>query len=180
MGSVPGRFNLLEMNGATIILDYGHNVSALQALIDAIEPFPQERRTVVYSAAGDRRDEDLVRQGEMLGDAFDRVVLYEDQYVRGRQPGEIMSLFRKGLESGSRVGEVREFQGALKAVDAVVREARPGDLILIQPDVIDTTIALIETLMKGRDGGREIDLTEALDAPEGVALAVGVFAQAMD
>ena len=81
---VPGRFNLLEIDGATVIVDYGHNVSALAALIEALENFPPSRRTVVYSAAGDRRDCDMVRQGELLGHAFDRVILYEDHYLRGR------------------------------------------------------------------------------------------------
>src|SRR5262249_45338289 len=45
---VPGRFNVLSLGGATVILDYGHNVSALSALIEAIGAFPHERRTVVY------------------------------------------------------------------------------------------------------------------------------------
>ncbi|HEV3025909.1 MAG TPA: Mur ligase family protein, partial [Pirellulales bacterium] len=70
---VPGRFNLLEIDGATVIVDYGHNISALAALIEAIEQFPHEKRTIVYSAAGDRRDCDMVRQGKLLGDGFDRV-----------------------------------------------------------------------------------------------------------
>ena len=107
---VPGRFNLLEIGGATVIVDYGHNVSALQALIEAIEQFPHERRTIVYSAAGDRRDCDMVRQGELLGEAFDRVILYEDHYLRGRAEGEIMRLFRQGLDASDRVGEIEEFQ----------------------------------------------------------------------
>ena len=72
MSKVPGRFNLLEINGATVIVDYGHNTSALEALIEAVELFPNHRRIAVYSAAGDRRDSDMIRQGEMLGDAFDQ------------------------------------------------------------------------------------------------------------
>ena len=110
-GQVPGRFNLLEVGGATVIVDYGHNVSALAALIDAIEQFPHERRTVVYSAAGDRRDCDMIRQGELLGDAFDRVILYEDHYLRGRAEGEIMDLFRQGLAAGERVADIAAVQG---------------------------------------------------------------------
>ena len=90
-----------------MILDYGHNPSALAAILEAIEPFPHERRTVVYSAAGDRRDEDIVRQGELLGDAFDRVVLYEDQYVRGRSPAR-SCLFRQGLASGTAGRDIRD------------------------------------------------------------------------
>ena len=77
---------MLEIDGATVVVDYGHNPSALLALIEALEQFPHERRMCVYSAAGDRRDCDMVRQGELLGDAFDNVILYEDHYLRGRAP----------------------------------------------------------------------------------------------
>jgi cyanophycin synthetase len=178
MDTVPGRFNLLEIGGATVILDYGHNISALASILEAIAPFPHERRTAVYSAAGDRRDEDLIRQGEMLGDAFDRVVLYEDQYVRGRQPGEIMALFRKGLVSGTRCADVRDFQGALKAVETVLREAKAGDLLVIQADDIDTTMNFIHRYLGSRAEGREIGLTEAIESAE--REPVGVFARSID
>ena len=49
MSKVPGRFNLLEINGATVIVDYGHNTSALEVLIEAVELFPNHRRIAVYS-----------------------------------------------------------------------------------------------------------------------------------
>ena len=32
----PGRFNLLEVNAATVVLDYGHNTSSLAALIETL------------------------------------------------------------------------------------------------------------------------------------------------
>ena len=98
----PGRFNLLEVGGATVIVDYGHNASSLIAVIEAMEQFPHERRTAVYTCAGDRRDCDMIRQGELLGQAFDRVILYEDHYVRGRKPGEIMGLLTQGLAGATR------------------------------------------------------------------------------
>lgn len=87
MDKSPGRFNLLEMNGATVIVDYGHNPSSLQAIIDAVKLFPHVHRTAIYWAAGDRRDCDMIQQGEQLAVAFDRVVIYEDTYLRGRESG---------------------------------------------------------------------------------------------
>jgi cyanophycin synthetase len=140
----PGRFNVLEIHGATVVVDYGHNPSALASLIEAIEPFPHQQRLAVYSTAGDRRDEDIIRQGRMLGDAFDRVILYEDHYVRGRKPGEIIGLFRRGVQEGRRVRDVREIQGALKAVEAALEAARPGELLLIQADEIDETVTFMK------------------------------------
>ena len=162
---VPGRFNLLEIGGATVIIDYGHNVSALSALIEAIEQFPNERRTIVYSAAGDRRDCDMIRQGELLGQAFDRVILYEDHYLRGRAQGEIMNLFRQGLAAGERVTDIQDFQGNIKAIENALRHVRPGDLLVMQADMIDETMDFLTRFLAAHGSGHEIDLLEALDAP---------------
>jgi cyanophycin synthetase len=162
---VPGRFNLLEIGGATVIVDYGHNVSALSALIEAIEQFPQERRTIVYSAAGDRRDCDMIRQGELLGHAFDRVILYEDHYMRGRAEGEIMSLFREGLAAGERVSEIQDFKGNIKAIESALRHVGPGELLVMQADVIDETMEFLTRFLAAHGSGHEIDLLEALDVP---------------
>ncbi len=164
MEKVPGRFNLLEIAGATVIVDYGHNVSALQALIEAIEQFPHQRRTIVYSAAGDRRDGDMVRQGELLGEAFDRVILYEDHYLRGREPGEIMRLFRQGLDAAKRVGEIEQFTGNVKAIESALRQVRPGELVVLQADKVDEIMGFLQRLLSVHGNGHEIDLAEALDA----------------
>ena len=158
----PGRFNLLEVGGATVIVDYGHNPSALEALIEAIEQFPPSRRTVVYTAAGDRRDCDMIRQGEQLGDAFDRVILYEDHYVRGRSEGEITRLIRQGLATGSRLSEVVEIKGAINAVESALKGVVPGDLLLVQADEVDETVDFIKRYLAADPTSREIVFAEAL------------------
>ncbi|HQR53692.1 MAG TPA: cyanophycin synthetase, partial [Burkholderiales bacterium] len=76
--TVPGRFNVFEHRGAAVIADYGHNPDAMRALVGAVEAMPAKRRLVVISGAGDRRDVDLREQTEILGDAFDEVILYQD------------------------------------------------------------------------------------------------------
>ncbi len=162
---VPGRFNLLEIGGATVIVDYGHNVSALAALIEAIEQFPHERRTIVYSAAGDRRDCDMIRQGELLGHAFDRVILYEDHSVRGRAVGEIMALFRHGLASAARVADIQEFQGNIRAIQNALRHVRSGELLVIQADVIDEAMDFLNKYLAAHGSAHEIDLMQAIEVP---------------
>jgi cyanophycin synthetase len=165
MDKVPGRFNLFEINGATIVVDYGHNTSSLQALVDTFASFPQERRCAVYSAAGDRRDTDMIRQGELLGTNFDRVILYEDHYLRGRKPGEIMDLFRQGLQMGSRVRAVEYATGALQAVDTALKAAQPGELWLVQADTIDETVDFIRRYLAAIKDGRALDLSKSDDVP---------------
>jgi cyanophycin synthetase len=160
---VPGRFNLLEVNGAAVVVDYGHNTSSLMAMLDTLKQFPHEQRMAVYTAAGDRRDVDMVRQGELLGDAFDRVILYEDHYVRGRQPGEIMTRFKEGLQRGSRVEFVQEIFGAVKGIETALAALQPGDLLLLQADTIDETVDYVRKYLAANHGSaRQITLAEAM------------------
>lgn len=163
MEKVPGRFNLLDVHGATVVADYGHNSSSLLAIIEALGQFPHGHRTVVYSAAGDRRDVDMIRQGEILADHFDRVILYEDQYLRGRKPGEISSIFKRGMDSGKRVKEVYDFIGWEKAVEHALNLIKAGDLMLLQADTIDETVQYLQRAIEHNQLGREIDLTSALE-----------------
>ncbi|MBN1396305.1 MAG: cyanophycin synthetase [Pirellulales bacterium] len=147
---VPARFNVLEIDGATVVVDYGHNAHSLSAVIEAIGRFPHLRRACVYSTAGDRRDCDIVRQGELLGAAFDRVVLYEDHYLRGRASGEIIGLLRRGLNSAARAKEVVEVLGATRAAEIALDSTAPGELLLLQADTVDETIRWLRDYLATR------------------------------
>ncbi|MFZ4535990.1 cyanophycin synthetase [Propionivibrio sp.] len=144
--SAPGRFNLFNYRGATLIADYGHNPDAIQALVSAIDNMPataSTRRSVVISGAGDRRDEDIRQQTEILGDAFDQVVLYQDQCQRGRADGEVLALLQQGLRKAKRTTEIREIHGEFVAIDSALADLKPGDLCLILIDQVEEALAHI-------------------------------------
>ena len=141
-----GRFNTLELRGLTIIIDYGHNPSALRKLIEALNNFPHQHRVSVYSAPGDRRDEDIVDQGRQLGAAFDTVWLYEGDYCRGREAGDIMGLLSQGLSAATRTQKIERVTGALKAIDLAIAAAEPGSLLVIQADTADETVQHLKTV----------------------------------
>jgi len=149
----PGRFNLLDLDGAAIVVDYGHNVPSLEQICATVRNLPHARRTAVYSAAGDRRDEDLFRQGQLLAETFDRVVIYEDAYIRGRQPGEITEIISRGIASALRPDcpTVIEAGGTWCQAAALVLDAvRSGDLVLLQPDTVEQTVAWLAERYGGR------------------------------
>jgi len=141
--NTPGRFNLFSHKGATVIADYGHNPDAIEALTRAVEGMPAQRRMVVISGAGDRRDEDIRRQTEILGDAFDDVILYEDQCQRGRADGEVIALLRTGLSNAKRTRNVSEIHGELIAIDTALAGLQKGDLCLILVDQVEEALAHI-------------------------------------
>lgn len=142
--TVPGRFNVFDCAGATVVADYGHNVDAIAALVDAIAPIPATRRTVVISGAGDRRDDDLRAQTRILGEAFDEVILYEDQCQRGRADGEVVALLRQGLEGATRARSIRQIHGEFAAIDAALGALRPGHLCLVLVDQVDEALAHLQ------------------------------------
>ena len=141
--TVPGRFNIFEYRGATLIADYGHNPDAILALTRAVEAMPAKRRSIVISGAGDRRDDDIRRQTQIVGDVFDRVFLYQDQCQRGRTDGEVLRLLREGLADAKRTTHTEEIRGEFLAIDSALAALEKGDLCLILIDQVDTSLAHI-------------------------------------
>ncbi|GAA5180535.1 cyanophycin synthetase [Niveibacterium umoris] len=141
--NAPGRFNVFDYRGATVIADYGHNPDAMSALVRAVEAMPARRRSVVISGAGDRRDEDITQQTEILGAAFDDVLLYQDACQRGREDGEVIALLRKGLEGAARTSHVDEITGEFIAIDKALARLETGDLCLILVDQVEEALAHI-------------------------------------
>lgn len=143
--TVPGRFNLFNYREATLIADYGHNPDAMEALVCAIDHIPAKKRTVVISAAGDRRNEDIRLQTQILGDVFDEVVLFQDKCQRGRADGEVLELLREGLENAKRVRKVSEIRGEFKAIDVALTNLEAGELCLILIDQVEQALGYIHS-----------------------------------
>jgi cyanophycin synthetase len=144
--SAPGRFNVMEIRGATVIADYGHNADAIAALARSADAFPSKRRIVVISAPGDRRDSDIRRQGEILGDAFDEVILYQDQCQRGRADGEVLALLREGLANAKRTKSISEIRGEFLAIETGLSHLEAGDLCLLLVDQVSESLQFIQRL----------------------------------
>lgn len=145
---VPGRFNVFDYKGATLIADYGHNPDAIAALVQAVENMPARKRVVVISGAGDRRDQDIRDQSQILGNAFDDVLLYQDACQRGREDGEVIALLRQGLQGASRTSHVQDIQGEFNAIDTALARLAPGDLCLILIDQVEEALAYITEKVK--------------------------------
>ncbi|TCT07440.1 cyanophycin synthetase [Paralcaligenes ureilyticus] len=141
--AAPGRFNVFSYRGATLIADYGHNPDAMLALVRAIDSMPATRRVAVISGAGDRRDIDIRRQTEILGGAFDEVILYQDMCQRGRVDGEVLALLREGLVNARRTRAVQEIRGEFLAIDAALDQLKAGELCLILIDQVEESLAYI-------------------------------------
>ena len=90
-----------------------------------------------------RRDEDIRRQTEILGDAFDRVAFYQDACQRGRADSEVLALLRDGLKDARRTREIEEIHVEFLAINTALGKLKTGDICLILIDPVDESLAHI-------------------------------------
>lgn len=140
----PGRLNVIRLpNGARVLVDYAHNAAAIEGLIEFIAEMPVRRRIGVVTVPGDRRDEDLIDAGR-LSARFDEVIIKEDADLRGREPGEITALIRRGLrEAGMPDERVMAIPDEADAVLHALAALGEDDLVVVLADKVQKTLALV-------------------------------------
>lgn len=130
----PGRLNLLHLGRARVLVDYAHNAAAVEGLIDFVMQLPALRRVGVVTVPGDRRDEDIRAVGRLAA-RLDRVLVKEDDDLRGRAVGEIAALITRGLGDGGMSPDRMEVVlSEHAAVDRMLAELRDGDLAVFLAD----------------------------------------------
>jgi cyanophycin synthetase len=134
----PGRTNVYDEHPFKVILDYGHNAHAIAAMTDlAARLDVSGQRIVVLAGPGDRRDEDIRAIAQTVAGHFDHYYCRRDDALRGRDGDEVPRLLSETLRANGvpdeQISVIPEEQ---RSVDAALRRARAGDLLLIFGDQI--------------------------------------------
>ncbi len=135
----PGRGNIYNEHPFKVILDYGHNAPAVEAMCQLADRLEVEgRRLCLLAAPGDRRDEDIRAIATIAaGFEFDHYVCKRDDNRRGRGDDEVPTLLRDALlAAGIPAAHIDVVPDEVDALDRVLRLARPGDLLLCFIDQI--------------------------------------------
>jgi len=130
----PGRLNFYNEHPFRVLLDYAHNAHSMEAVARTVRELAVHgRRIGVIASPGDRRDEDVLALAAAACPAFDLLLIREDEDLRGRRPGEVGELLRRGLIDAGFAAE-RIVPGVYSEEEAVVKAmetARAGDLVVI-------------------------------------------------
>jgi cyanophycin synthetase len=134
----PGRLNVYDELPFKVILDYGHNPAAIQAMVDLVDKLEVGgRRIAVLAAAGDRRDEDIREMCKIAAPHFTRFILREDADRRGRAEKEVPKLMKEELlRQGVKDSAIIIADDEIAAVDVALRMGERGDLVLVFADKI--------------------------------------------
>lgn len=135
----PGRLNFYHNHPFTVMMDYAHNPSGLTHLKHLVNGLRKNHQRVigVLSASGDRRDQDILKMGQLAGEMFDELILKDDD-LRGRKPGESQALLARGaMQAGLPENTIHHIVPEKEAVATALRIARPGDLVVVLATEVD-------------------------------------------
>ena len=137
----PGRTNVYNHHPFAVIMDYGHNAAAVQAMCELSDRMQvRGKRICVLAAPGDRRDDDIAGIGRAAAGHFDHYICRRDDGLRGRKGDEVPRMLRSALlEEGVATHTVEMIPDEQEAVTAALERARPGDLVLIFADALQRT-----------------------------------------
>jgi cyanophycin synthetase len=98
------------------------------------------RRIVVVAGPGDRRDEDLHDIAAAVAGRFDHYIARRDDSLRGRDGDEVPLIIARALQAGGVAeADISIIADEQQAVDAALRMAGPGDLVLVFADALTRT-----------------------------------------
>jgi cyanophycin synthetase len=135
-----GRMNIIEVCDYKVLVDFGHNPAAIEAL-SVIFPHLSTGRVIgMHSGTGNRRDEDILEFGRVLGRTYDHIVLM-DSDPRRRKQGETSDLVERGiLETGFPKGELTVVLDVRDATQTALEMAQAGDLVVLQCDNVEQVL----------------------------------------
>src|SRR6185437_7094688 len=132
-----GRGNLYakaDDSGASpipILVDYGHNAAALLATAELISSTWPGQSTAVVTLPGDRRDDLIAEAAEAIARNFDAAVIYEDDDLRGRIPGEMRELIAKAMRKANPTMTIKHAHGPAQALREALRINNGGPVLFI-------------------------------------------------
>ena len=136
-----GRMNIFEVSDFKVLVDFGHNPAAVEALSSVYPHLLSGGRVIgMHSGTGNRRDEDIMKFGHVLGRTYDHIVLM-DSDPRRRPLGETSELVKKGiLETDFPQEDLTVVLDVREATRTALEMGRTGDLVVLQCDDVDQVL----------------------------------------
>ena len=129
---LPGRTNVLELGGVTVLVDFAHNPHGMDALVDMVLRMPAGRRLVVIGQAGDRDDASvraLARSSVRM--LPERIIVKEmERHLRGREPGAVPGIIMEELKASGSDAQIGQAAGEVEAVRDALTWCKEGDLLV--------------------------------------------------
>jgi len=155
VGSIPGRFEVIQGKSVTAIVDYAHTPEGLRRLLSDVRSLsPGSRIVTVFGCGGDRDTSKRPEMGRVASQLSDVTIITSDN-PRSESPDAIIDAVMSGCELGS-VTYVQSDRRA--AISQAMQLANAGDVVVIAGKGHETTqtIGDVELMFDDRVVAREL------------------------
>jgi len=126
---VLGRSEIVPNKlGLTIMIDYAHTPSSLQAILETVKPHTKGRVICTWGVGGDRDAKKRPIMGEISGRLADYTILTSDQ-VRTEEPIKILKEIESGLKTVTNQYSI--ILNRTEAIRFAIKMANKDDIIVI-------------------------------------------------
>jgi UDP-N-acetylmuramoyl-L-alanyl-D-glutamate--2,6-diaminopimelate ligase len=143
VSGVNGRFEVVPIGkDFSVIIDFAHTPDALEKVLKSIQEFSEGRVVAVFGAGGDRDSSKRAPMGEIGGKYADLSIITSDN-PRTEDPEKIISDVLEGVKKTN--GDYITIVDRKEAIEYAIKNALPGDIILLAGKGHETYIILGET-----------------------------------
>lgn len=127
-----GRLNLYQVAGVNVFIDYGHNAAGIQEIIKTLKKFKARSLVGCVTVPGDRPDETVREVARIAAQGFHRLIIREDEDLRGRRPGEIAGMMlAEAISSGMNPQNVSVVLQEREAFQYGLEHCHPGEIFVM-------------------------------------------------
>lgn len=140
----PGRMNIFNFKEFRILVDFAHNPDGFNGIKDYLKSIEATEHVGVISGTGDRRDEDILETARISAEMFDRIIICQEKYLRGRVQQELIDLILKGIHEVKPDMPVIINNDGDDCLKYLMASAKSGSFISILSNTIDNAISKIQ------------------------------------
>jgi cyanophycin synthetase len=127
----PGRVNLYKLNGGHVMVDYGHNANAFEAICRMACNWEDRRVTGVIGVPGDRDDSLIRNAGRVAARGFHRLIIREDHDLRGRERGAVAQMLCEAARNEAPQTDCRVVLDESDALQHAVKTMEHGEVVVV-------------------------------------------------
>ncbi|HEX8129385.1 MAG TPA: cyanophycin synthetase [Pyrinomonadaceae bacterium] len=139
----PGRANLYQVGAGYVMVDYGHNPDAFDAVARMTALWHGRRVTAILGVPGDRDDRLIEESGRVAARGFHRIIIKEDKDLRGRRKGEVAGLLCRTVNAESPERECLTVLDEIHAFSEELRGMKGGDVIVVFYDKLEPVLEVL-------------------------------------
>jgi cyanophycin synthetase len=137
--------NLYKLNGGHVMVDYGHNPNAFEAICRMASKWENRRVTGVIGVPGDRDDSLIVHAGRVAARGFDRLIIREDHDLRGRDPGAVAQLLCEAARDEVPETDLQVVLDVSEALHHAVKTMEHGEVVVVFYEKLEPLRQVLET-----------------------------------